>query len=116
MLKLFLWLRYVRKRKIVFLSIAAVALSVSLLIVVASLFTAFINAYEQSAVDMLGDVILVSPIKFSKYPLFIKRLEQASAVDTATAILSSQGLLHLGSGNVRAVFAWPEGIARRTIF
>jgi ABC-type lipoprotein release transport system permease subunit len=32
MLKLFLWLRYLRKRKIVFLSIAAVALSVSLLI------------------------------------------------------------------------------------
>ena len=33
-MKLFLWLRYLRKRKIVFLSIAAVALSVSLLIVV----------------------------------------------------------------------------------
>jgi len=49
MLKLFLWLRYLRKKKIVFLSIAAVALSVSLLIVVASLFSGFINAFEQAA-------------------------------------------------------------------
>ena len=35
MLKLFLWLKYLRKRRIVLLSIAAVALSVALLIVVA---------------------------------------------------------------------------------
>ena len=76
MLKLFLWLRYLRKKKIVFLSIAAVALSVALLIVVASLFTGFINVFEQSAVDILGDVVLVAPIKFAKYPLFIERLER----------------------------------------
>ena len=58
MLKLLLWLKYLRKRKLILLSIAAVALSVALLIVVASLFTGFIGAYEQSAVDMLGDVLL----------------------------------------------------------
>lgn len=40
MLKLFLWLRYLRKRRIVLLSIAAVALSCALMIVVDSLFTA----------------------------------------------------------------------------
>jgi len=56
MLKLFLWLRYLRKRKIVFLSIAAVALSVSLLIVVASLFTGFIKTFERAAVEAIGDV------------------------------------------------------------
>ena len=61
MLKLFLWLKYLRKRRIIFLSIAAVALSVSLLIVVASLFTGFINAFERSAVEMLGDVVLGAP-------------------------------------------------------
>jgi len=103
MLKLFLWLRYLRKKKIVFLSIAAVALSVGLLIVVASLFTGFINVFEQSAVETIGDVVLTPPIKFGKYPLFIERLERASAVEAATATLSAQGLLYVSKGDVRRV-------------
>jgi len=102
-LKLFLWLRYLRKKKIVFLSIAAIALSSALLIVVASLFTGFINAFEQSAVEALGDIVLDPPIKFAKYGVFIQRLEQVRQVKAATATLSGQGLLHLGRGNVRAV-------------
>ena len=69
MLKLFLWLRYLRKKKIVFLSIAAVALSVSLLIVVASLFTGFIETFDKAAVEAVGDVILIPPLIFPKYPL-----------------------------------------------
>jgi ABC-type lipoprotein release transport system permease subunit len=67
MLKLFLWLRYLRKKKIVFLSIAAVALSVSLLIVVSSLFTGFIKAFQRAAVEAIGDVVLAPPTKFAKY-------------------------------------------------
>jgi len=113
MLKLFLWLRYLRKRKIVYLSIAAIALSVSLLIVVASLFTGFISAFEQSAVEAMGDVVLSAPTKFAKYPLFIERLEQTHAVEAATAVLSAQGLLHLGKGNVRAVNIWGIEPGRR---
>jgi len=113
MLKLFLWLRYLLKKKIVLLSIAAVALSTALLIVVASLFTGFIKAFENKAVQTIGDVILSAPIKFPKYPLFIEQLEQISAVQAATATLSSQGLLHLGMGNVRAVRIWGIEPARR---
>ncbi|MHC4488208.1 MAG: ABC transporter permease [Planctomycetota bacterium] len=113
MLKLFLWLRYLRKKKIVFLSIAAVALSVSLLIVVASLFTGFINTFEQSAVETIGDIVLSPPIKFTKYRLFIERLEQTAEVEAATATLSAQGLLHLGKGNVRAVNVWGIEPGRR---
>jgi len=119
MLKLFLWLRYLRKKKIVFLSIAAVALSTALLIAVASLFTGFINAFEQIAVQTIGDVVLSAPTKFAKYPLFIEQLEQTSAVQAATATLSSQGLLHLGRGNVRAVNIWgiePDRRAKVTGF
>ncbi len=119
MLKLFLWLRYLRKKKIVFLSIAAVALSVSLLIVVASLFTGFIDAYERAAVEAIGDVVLdpssrLDPsAKFAKYGQFIERLEQTEAVESATAMLSAQGLLHLGPGNVRAVEIWGIEPVRR---
>jgi lipoprotein-releasing system permease protein len=115
MLKLFLWLRYLRKRKIVFLSIAAVALSVALLIVVASLFGGFIDVFEQSAVEAMGDVVLEPPVKFSKYKELIYRLEQRRVVEAATATLSAEGLLHLGKGDVRGVEIWgiePERRAR----
>jgi lipoprotein-releasing system permease protein len=113
MLKLFLWLRYLRKKKIVFLSIAAVALSVALLIVVASLFGGFIDVFEQSAVEGIGDVVLDPPIKFSKYKELIERLEQISVVEAATAILSAEGLLHLGKGDVRGVEIWGIEPGRR---
>ena len=121
MLKLFLCLRYLRKRKIVFLSIAAVALSVSLLIVVASLFSGFIKAFEQAAVEVIGDVVLSPPrpFKIQKYPLLIEQLEQAATVEAATATLLAPGLLMLGTGNVRPVEVWgiePGRIARVTGF
>ena len=106
MLKLFLWLRYLRKRKVVLLSIAAVTLSCALLIVVASLFNGFIDAFEQGAVDAMGDVVISPPMRFAKYPELIALLEQTSAVEAATATLTAQGLIHLGVGNVRAVEIW----------
>jgi lipoprotein-releasing system permease protein len=108
MLKLFLWLKYVRKRRIILLSVVAVAMSVSLLNVVASLFTGFIAAFEQSAVEAVGDVIIRAPdgLMFEKYPAFIDRLEHSEVVEAATASLSAQGLLHIGAGNVRPVAIW----------
>jgi lipoprotein-releasing system permease protein len=106
MLKLFLWLRYLRKKKIVFLSIAAVALSAALLIVVANLFSGFISVFEQSAVKAIGDVVLEPPVKFSKYEELIRRLEQRNGVESAAATLSAEGLLHLGKGDVRGVEIW----------
>jgi len=102
---LFLWLRYLRKRRIVLLSIAAVALSVSLLVVVTSLFTGFIEAYQRIAVEFLGDMVLEPPARVSRYPVLIERLEKLGAVEAATATLSAQGILFLGKGNVRAVLA-----------
>ncbi len=88
------------------LSIAAVAISTALLIVVASLFTGFIAAYEQSAVDAIGDVVLTPPAKLPKYSLLIEQLETLPVVEAATAVLTSDGLIHLGGGNVRAVLIW----------
>lgn len=113
----FLWLKYLRRRRIVFLSIAAVALSVSLLIVVASLFSGFINAFERSAVDMLGDVVISSQRgdHFQKCARLIDQLERIEAVEAATGTLSSKGLLHVGirTGNVRPVSIWGIEPARR---
>ncbi len=117
MLKLFLCLRYLRKKKIVFLSIAAVALSVSLLIVVASLFSGFIKAVEHAAVEALGDVVLSPPLEVAKYPVLIENLEKTQAVEAATPSLRAPGLLRLDKGIVRPVQVWgiePAGRDRVT--
>jgi len=119
MLKLFLWLKYLRSRRIILLSIAAVAMSVSLLIVVASLFSGFIAMFERSAVEMIGDVTLAAPqgLVIAKYPAFIDRLERMDIIEAASPSLSSEGLLHLGQGNVRPVSVWgiqPQSRARVT--
>ena len=114
MLKLFLWLRYLRKKKIVFLSIAAVALSVSLLIVVASLFTGFINTFKHTAVEAIGDVVIAPRKIFPKYDRLIEDLEQVEMIEAATAKISGYGLLLLGKGNVRAVEIWGIEPVRRS--
>jgi lipoprotein-releasing system permease protein len=102
-LKLFFWLRYLRKKKIVSLSIAAVALSCGLLIVVSSMFSGFIDTYQRSAIETIGQVVVTPPVRFAKYPEFIELLTETSQVEAATASLSTQALLHLGRGNVRPV-------------
>lgn len=108
MLKLFLWLKYVRRRRIMLLSVVAVAVSVALLIAVASLFTGFIAAFERSAVEAIGDIAMRAPegIRFEKYPQFIQRLEQSDLVAAATASLTAEGLLRIEGGNVRPVVIW----------
>jgi lipoprotein-releasing system permease protein len=119
MLKLFLWLRYLRKIKILFLSIAAIALSVSLLIVVSSLFTGFIKTFEQAAVDAMGDVVIMPPESIPKYNVLIENLEKTGTVEAATAMISGYGLLHVDRGIVRAVEIWgiePERRERVTGF
>ena len=103
MLKLFLWLRYLRKKKIVLLSIAAVALSVALLIVVDSLFTGFIEAMQKDYTSAAGDVFLWSGQSISKYDVLIDKLEELDEVDAAAVCIFGGGLLHLETGDVREV-------------
>jgi len=117
MLKFFFCLKYLCKWRVVFLSVAAVALSVALLIVVASLFTGFIEAVQMGAVEMVGDVLLAAPAPIERYPTFLERLEEMEAVEAATGTLSVQGLLHAGKGNVHGVSVWgiePDRRARVT--
>ena len=121
MLKLFFWLKYLRTRRIILLSIAAVAVSVSLLIVVASLFSGVITAYERTGRELLGDVIVERPreVMLEQYPQFIRQLEQSPGVAAATATLSQPGLLFIRQGNVRPVNIWgidPVGRSRVTGF
>ena len=103
MLKIFLWLRYLGKRRVVLLSVAAVAISSALLITVASIFTGYIDAFEQSAVKAMGDIVLWPGGDIKDFQELTRRIEELNNVTAASGTLTTQGLLHLGSGNVRAV-------------
>jgi len=101
-LKLFLWLRYLRKKKIVILCIVAVALSVSLLLVVDSFFTGLIDGLKNSLAAESGDAVAYiygKPIP--QYNAFLGRLEHLEEVDAAAPICTGGGLLWLESGDVR---------------
>ena len=104
MLKIFLWLRYLRKKKIVFLSIAAVALSVALLVVVDSLFTGLIDGMKKSLVTETGHAIIHSRGRaVPRYNIFLDKLEELDGVQAAAPIGYGGGLLWIQRGDVREV-------------
>ncbi len=97
---LFLCLRYLCRKRIVLLSAAAVMLSCALLITVASLFTGFIQTFESSAQNYLGD-ILVRSAPFEEYSRLVAAIEAIPQVQTASPVLTANGLLLCGPGQVR---------------
>lgn len=126
MLKLFLWLRYLQKKKIVLLSIAAVGLSVALLIVVDSLFTGYIDGVKESSVVQIGDVFVVCSRSIPQYEKFVEELETIEGVAAAGPFLFGGGLLYLETGDVREVgitgikplmekefYGWKESLVRQ---
>lgn len=114
-ISMLLCFRYLQHRRIVLLSIAAVALSCALLISTDSLFTGFIHAVESSVSRHLGDIILEAPSgrTITEYDTLIDSLCQTDSIESATAVLSSQGLLLTAPGKVNAVKAWGIELPRR---
>ncbi|MBN1815982.1 MAG: ABC transporter permease [Sedimentisphaerales bacterium] len=114
-LSLFLSLRYLQSKKIVLLSILAVAMSCALLIAVASLFTGFIKAFENGASEHMGDVVIsaLGP-KIQDFDDLLAMLQEHPDIRGATAVLSGQGLLLIGKGDVRAAQVWGIDLAERS--
>ncbi|MBC8378653.1 MAG: ABC transporter permease [Planctomycetes bacterium] len=103
-----LCLRYLQHRKVVLLSIVAVALSCAMLITTDSLFTGFIETIETSAGRLMGDIIIEAPsgAVITDYHELIDSLQSAESIQSATPVLQSHGLLLAGPGKVRPVIAW----------
>lgn len=100
---LFLCGRYLSRKRIVLLSIAAVMLCCAMLITVASLFTGFISAVESSAGDYLGDIVLSTPAgyRIEGFGQLLDLLAGIPGVESATPVLEGKGLLLTGPGQVR---------------
>ncbi len=100
MLKIFLWLRYMRKKRLVLLSVAAVALSCALLIIVNSIFSGVIQKVKSAQGFGLGDLSISLPYPISYKPL-IERIETVDGVLSSGANWTGAGLLRLGTGDIR---------------
>ncbi len=102
MLKLFLSLRYLKKKRIVLLCVVAVALTVALMIVVDSLFSGLISGINKSFREESGDIVLYTQGKpIPQYGSFIKKLEELKEVAAASPYGADGGILWLETGDVR---------------
>ena len=103
MYKLFLCLRYLRKRRIAFFGVTAVALCVGLLIVVTSLFNGFIHTYLFHLERLLGQIALQIREPIAEYGELADRLEKLDQVALAKPVVQTGALLYLKRGDVRGV-------------
>ena len=109
MYKIFLTLRYLRKRRIAYFAIAAVTLCVMMVLVVRSIMGGWLDQVKVRARGLLGDVV-VDNSRFSGFPLyqeFIDEIQKWPEVVQATPVIYTYGLYQIAdttwNGMVRVV-------------
>lgn len=96
MYKLFLCLRYLRRRYIALVAIIGMALCVFMVLVVVSVMNGFLALVERSAKGMMGDIILDAPAGLANYEKLIPEIDALPEVKASTPVVYSVGLLRLG--------------------
>jgi lipoprotein-releasing system permease protein len=93
--KLFLTLRYLRKRRIAYFAIAAVMLCTAMVLIVMSVMGGFLDQLKYKARGLLGDIIIdnKSYTGFPFYEEFIADISKWPEIVKATPVLYSYGLL-----------------------
>ena len=94
MYKLFLTLRYLRKRRIAYFAIAAVTLCVMMVLVVMSIMGGWLDQVKVRARGLLGDVIIDngSYAGFPLYQEFIDEIQKWPEIKKATPVIYTAGL------------------------
>lgn len=97
MYKLFLTVRYLRKRRIAYFAIAAVTLCVAMVLIVMSIMGGWLDQMKKRARGLLGDVIMDnhSAVGFPLYDEFIARISAWPEIEKATPVIYTQGLMRI---------------------
>ncbi len=97
MYKLFLCLRYLRRRRIAFFAVAAVCLCVAMVLIVVSVMGGFLEMVKDRSRGMLGDLVVEngSLQGFPFYDEFIERMkkELPGEIHEATPVIITYGVL-----------------------
>jgi lipoprotein-releasing system permease protein len=99
MYKLHLILKYLRKRRIAWVSLIAVALCTALVIVVISVMGGWLRMFRESFHGLTGDVLVRgrSLTGFPHYQEIIKRTEALPEVAAAVPMIKTFGLINIGN-------------------
>ena len=104
MYKLFLCLRYLRRRRIAFFAVAAVWLCTAMVLIVVSVMGGFLDMVKARSRGLLGDIVMEngSLQGFPFYEEFIALLKQEmrDRIDEATPVIINYGLLRFPTNNV----------------
>lgn len=108
MYKLFLCLRYLRKRRIAFFAVAAVCLCSAMVLIVISVMGGFLNMITDRSRGMLGDLIIENETLqgFPYYQEFIGQIksDMAAQIEEATPVIITYGVLRFPkSGRTKPV-------------
>ena len=88
--------RYLASRIIPLIAVAAVALCVSLVIVVVSVMTGFLDMVQSAGRTLMGDVIITHGVSgIPHYESLVEQLEADPSVEAATPIIEGWGLLRM---------------------
>jgi lipoprotein-releasing system permease protein len=104
MYKLFLTIRYLRRRRIAFFAIGAVALCTMMVLVVMSVMGGFLEMVKERSRGLLGDVVMdnASMQGFPYYQEFIEKMnaEFPEEIKQATPVIYSYGILRFIDYNI----------------
>ncbi|HOM51643.1 MAG TPA: FtsX-like permease family protein [Phycisphaerae bacterium] len=106
MYKLFLCLRYLRRRRIAFLSVAAVCLCTAMVLIVVSVMNGFLQMVRDRSRGMLADLIIENQTLqgFPFYQEFIDLIKTdpvlADRIEEATPVIISYGILRFPSDQI----------------
>src|SRR6184192_2192843 len=105
MYKLHLILKYLRKRRIAWVSLIAVTLCTTMVLVVISVMGGWLRMFRESFHGLGGDVMITSRslTGFGHYPEMIAQIEQLPEVTAAVPVLRTFGLMKINRGSPDAV-------------
>src|SRR4051794_14888712 len=97
MYKLHLILKYLRKRRIAWVSLIAVMLCTAMVLVVISVMGGWLRMFRESFHGLTGDIVVRgrSMTGFPYYEEIIKRTEKLSGVEAAVPSLHCYGLVNI---------------------
>ena len=99
MYKLHLILKYLRKRRIAWVSLLAVMLCTTMVLVVISVMGGWLRMFEQSFHGLTGDIIVDahSLTGFSHYQDMIDRMEKLESVEAAVPTIRTFALINIAN-------------------
>ena len=121
MYKLHLILKYLRKRRIAWVSLIAVMLCTMMVLVVISIMGGWVRMFENSFHGLTGDVVVDgdSLAGFANYDKMIERIERLDCVVAAVPTIKTFGLINIGNRKTVGVqvIAFPiEKIGKVNLF